>query len=177
MEREENTQLELFSRIKDSDRLTARKDNKSLLAWIWNYEKTILLIIGIIVSCIISYSIGIEKGKKIVLLKDNFQKAKPIEAREQVIPVPKVTTNPSEETSEQILAKKGAYTIQLASYKTKTYAQKEAQTLKKKGLAPLVLNKGSFTVLCVGSFSNKETAQPLLTEFSKRYKGCYLRRL
>ena len=44
------------------------------------------------------------------------------------------------------------YTIQLASYKSKSFAQKEAELLKKKGFVPLVIPKGSYTILCVGKF-------------------------
>ena len=49
--------------------------------------------------------------------------------------------------------------------------------LKKKGLSTLVLPKGRFIVLCVGRFSDKQTAQPVLTELKKQYRDCFIRRI
>ena len=69
------------------------------------------------------------------------------------------------------------YTIQLASYKKESSAKKEAEALKKKGFLPLVLNKGEYTIVCVGNFKYKNNASPLLPELRKRYQDCFVSRL
>ena len=69
------------------------------------------------------------------------------------------------------------YTIQLASYQSRKYADRAAEKLKKRGLSPLILSKGEYIVLCVGNFSDKKTAYSLLAEFKKQYRDCFVRRL
>ncbi|MCX5706632.1 MAG: SPOR domain-containing protein, partial [Candidatus Omnitrophica bacterium] len=76
-----------------------------------------------------------------------------------------------------VALKINGYTIQVASFNNKSYALKEAEFLKKKGLVPLLFSNGNYIILCVGNFPNKETAQPLLSELNKRYPNCSIRRL
>ncbi len=184
MDKQNTSQLELFSQNGNSGEIKTQQHNNAFLAFIWNYEKTLLIIIGFLITGVISFSLGVEKGKRLVNLQSNvrFDIAKPRikqivpENKAFVSPVQQQITIKKEEIQPQPAEKQG-YTIQLASYKTKSYAQREAEALKKKGLSPLVLSKGSYIVLCVGKFSNKEAAQSLLSELKKRYQDCSIRRL
>ncbi len=176
-----NFQLELFSQSKNSGEIKSRRNN-AFLDLIWNYEKTILIIICLCFTGIASFALGVEKGKRLALLKNNsrLDVALNIETPKAVAVNQAAQQQPQQGIPEGPGLKdysKKAYTIQLASYRTRTYAQKEAKELKNKGLSPLVLSKGNYTVLCVGNFTNKEKAQPLLSELKKRYQGCYIRRL
>ena len=78
------------------------------------------------------------------------------------------------ETSQGGLA---SYTIQVAVFKNRELAAREVQSLSRKGLTPLAFAKGNYIILCVGKFSNQESAQPLLTVLQKTYAGCRIRRL
>lgn len=173
MKKEGGAQLELFTQSEDSGSLKTYSANKPFLAHIWIYEKTILIIIGLVVTGIISYSLGVERGKGLSILKNNVQvdiqptAQKPLENVIKEEPVRKETLP---------LLKQGLI-IQLASYKSKASAQKEAEFLKKKGLSPLIVSKGGYQVLCVGNFPNREAAKSILSELKKRYKDCYIRRL
>lgn len=196
MDRQNNSQLELFSKAADLGDSVKSVSNKPFLDFIWNYEKAILTIIGIIFISIISFSLGVEKGKKISALKNNsffdiasgqlHQKNKLVEKQASS----QIKTLDQKEQDELLVAKKAGitnglsaltgkqgFTIQLASFKTKALAQKEAGALEKKGLSALVLTKGKYTILCVGNFTKKETAQSSLSELKKQYKDCYIRRL
>lgn len=166
MENQNSLQFELFSQTKDFSDLKAKKPNNSFLARLWNYEKTILVIISLVVTSIISFSLGVEKGKRLSLALTT-QQPPPSDNL-----APKIQ-NPSDSEPPQ----KQGYIIQLASYKTRIHAQKEIELLKKRGLSPLVLSKGNYTVLYVGNLPNKETAQSLLAELKQRYRDCYIRRL
>jgi hypothetical protein len=170
LEKEDNYQLELFSQSKDYSERRNLTRNSHFLTFIWNYEKTILIIIGIVITGIISFSLGVDKGRRLSSSNNNsrfdFALMRPVTA-----PAGSIKEEPK--VKEYI----AVYTIQLASYRTKTSAQKEAETLKKKGLPPLILSKGGYAVLCVGSFSNKDAAQSTLSELKKRYQDCYIRRL
>jgi cell division septation protein DedD len=132
----------------------------------------------------------VEKGKRIASLNLNHridtafiqQPAKPKAMAQPAIKTMPAATimlqQPQYPPSQQAQSSKGqAYTIQLASYKSNSHAQKEAAVLKQKGYSPLLLTKGEYIVLCVGNFSNKQNAQSLLPELSKRYGDCRIRRL
>jgi cell division protein FtsN len=162
MEKQNNSQFELFSESGVSARINRYKADRKFLAYIYYYEKTLLVIIGIVLTSIISFSLGIEKGKSLSMSSSiPIEQVQQIKAREETVKEP--------ETPE-----KEDYIIQLASYKTKTYAEREAELLRKKGLAPLILNKGNYTVLYVGNFPSRKTAQSKLAELKKRYKDCYI---
>ena len=192
LEKEDNYQLELFSQSKDYSERKNLTRNSRFLTFIWNYEKTILIIIGIVITGIISFSLGVDKGRRLSSSNNNSRfdfalKSGEPKIREASAPKGRQlqdnplrpVTAPAGSIEEEPKVKEyiAVYTIQLASYRTKTSAQKEAETLKKKGLPPLILSKGGYAVLCVGSFSNREAAQSTLSELKKRYQDCYIRRL
>ena len=176
MEKQANLQLELFTQTKNAASSgTSRKVSSFFLARIWNYEKTILIIIAVIITGVVSFSLGVEKGKRLTL----FKQAAPVTPIKQAAVEDRAVPQATQEQKKQQASptQKEGYIIRLASYKIKTHAQKEAELLKKKGLEPLVLSKGIYTVLCVGNIPNKQTASSLLTELRKRYRDCYLARL
>ncbi len=72
------------------------------------------------------------------------------------------------------------YTVQVASFKTDEYAQKEAAALKEKGYDILVMPKGQHTIVCVGRFSDQKEAERFSDGFkrkNKEYQDCLVRRL
>lgn len=190
MEKGNFSQLELFGQGKsDTDFLVHRGNN--FFNHIRKYEKTILLIIGFIITGIISFSLGVEKGKRQVAVKidsrlDIALKAKPQEKKVVFRPL---ETKPQQ--NQPILEKQEGirqgqsqpkdylenFTIQVASFQTKSSAQKEIGVLRKKGLNTLVLSKSGYTIVCVGNFSNKEKATSLLSQLRKQYRDCFIRRL
>jgi hypothetical protein len=169
MEKNNNSQLELFTQSRQY--LDHRDMGSSFLNNLMVHEKTVLIIIAIAIPSIISFSLGVEKGRRTTQANINAR----LDLAKTDAPKPQPENNIAEETRVKEYIR--SYTIQLASYKTKSLAQREAQSLKKNGLSPLVLLKGGYTILCVGNFSNKEAAQPLLSQFKKRYQDCYIRRL
>jgi septal ring-binding cell division protein DamX len=198
MEQANTYQLELFTPQGDSGVLKPKSANNSFLSYIRAWEKTILIIIGIVIASIISFSLGVEKGKRFAAQKSsvNFDLALNTQAQavklpaakpEQQLTVVKPAQQPAvvkpvieNKTTIRAPVIKGTienYTIQVASYKSKSYAQKEADTLKKQGFVTLTLAKGNFIVLCVGNFNSKESAQSLVSQLKKRYQGCTIRRL
>jgi septal ring-binding cell division protein DamX len=175
-------QLELFS---GSGRTTetAGLSRNTFLGYIRGYEKIILIIMGFIVIAVVSFSLGVEKGR---FLAPQAPAAKldtasniPTAGQKQEALIAKtkpLITNPAQ-AQEISSSKPGNYTIQLASFQSKNLAQKEAGALKKTGLTPLVISKGSYSVLCVGSFNSKETAKALLSQLRKKYQDSFIRRL
>ena len=188
MENQSDQQLELFSQDKKYGQPNASGSGRSRFIRFRGYEKIIFIIFGLTAISIVSFSLGVEKGKHAMLklaqpapLPMVTQPAVSVETTKIEVPVQQVAQGPviKEDAKQNSLkpVETQGFTIQLASYKTMTFAQKEAQLLKQKGFSPLILSKGDYIVLCVGNFSDKAKAQTLLVELKKRYKGCYVRRL
>lgn len=189
MEREDHFQLELFSQAKNYTQ--GRPSNNLFFGYFWKHEKIIIMIMGGLFVGVVSFSLGVERGKKLAMLTMNNQMtakytpaapaslktAVPVKTK-QLITAP-LAEQQKQDTGEKALPRDSElnYTIQLASYQIKTTAQKEAQALQKKGFSPVVLSKGKYTVLCVGRFANQNKAKIMLTELKKRYKDCLIRRL
>ena len=165
MERQDNPQLELFSQAGESDRVS-RQAQSPFLARIRGYEKTILIIIAVLTTAIIAFSLGVERGK-LSRPQNTAPMSQVIVKREEAV----------KQVAAPALQQQGTFTIQVASFKTRANAQKEAEFLKGKGFTGLIFNKGAYVILCVGNFPNKEAAQPLLAELNKRYGSCSIRRL
>ncbi|MDD2703676.1 MAG: SPOR domain-containing protein [Candidatus Omnitrophica bacterium] len=205
MDKKSNPQLDLFtqSRISPDGDL---HDSPARISAIRRYEKLLLLSISFIVAIIISFSLGVEKGKRVTVLKSQvgFNAAltqKAASPAERVLPAKgaAVSNVPQKEVpvsfaigkTETAAAspvqiqkpvpvpenKSGAFTIQVASFRTKAHAQKEVQALKQTGQPVYLTAKGKYTVLCIGNFSDKEAAKSLLPELKKSYQDCFIRRL
>lgn len=179
MDDKESYQLELFSHSKNS--AGVRKRSGSFFTSIRGYEKTILLIIGLVTTSLISFSFGVERGRRFSTVKSSVVPQVSLAVTENVpkpvAPPPPPVVIKEEPLKATAVLKMQGYTIQLASYKSMIEAQKEASALKVKGLSPLVLTKGNYIILCVGNFLSKENAKPLIAQLQGRYKGCYIRRL
>ena len=145
-QKQDYTQPELFTQSEDSGQYKPQIPWNPFFLRIRNYEKVTLLIMGMVLLSIISFSVGVEKGKRLALTGNNN-------------------------------ASGDAYTIQLATFKNKELALRQAQLLTKNGFSPVAFTKGSYVILCVGKFSNQESAQPLLSKLQRTYANCRIRRL
>ena len=188
MEKQKHYQLELFSGTQNTANSKSTGSANALLSYIKTYERTILIIIALAATGIISFTLGVEKGKKVsglkkrpkldIAVRQNLKESTPARIQKKARIAPAQNNLRKEESAKE--RKKNifeGFTIQLASYKTRKFANLEADRLKKKGFTPLVLAKGDYIVLCVGKFHSKERARAQLSKFKKRYDGCYVRRL
>jgi len=96
-------------------------------------------------------------------------------ARVILQPAPVLPTLTKSAPSEKVVDK--GYTIQVASYKKESLAQKEATELKGQGLNSLVMTKGDYSIVCVGRFSKADEAKGMLKKLKKRYKDSMIRSL
>lgn len=178
-----NSQLELFSNTNDGSQ--NKLNSRPFLSYIKGYEKVILAIIVFVITAVVSFSFGVEKGKSIVASRINSRldtainsKAQaPVQMASQQTALPKTQGLTLDEKSSSGQEELGKYTIQVASYQSSKGAQKEAELIKKKGLSVSILSKGAYSILCVGNFKDKQKAKPILVELKKRYRDCFIRRL
>jgi len=145
-EKQNYSQAEFFSSGDNGGQYRAPAPRNPFFLRIRGYEKIMLSIMGAVLIAIISFSLGVEKGRRVALLGNNT-------------------------------VSQSGYTIQVATFKNRQLALREAQSLQSEGLSPMVFTKGDYIVLCVGKFSNQDSAQPLLIQLQRTYAGCRIRRL
>ncbi len=210
MEKINPGQLELFTEHRQAPQAKSdrAKPRKGFFSPAWNYEKMIISFFAAVLVSVVSFSLGVEHGKRVSLARSNLRfdlssriktpEAAMIASRKKQAPAGDHVISQQEEPKSVLYAPTTAvltaekpgreatpddkdlaakYTIQLASFKTRENAKKAAQMLRKKGFDPIILSKGSYTVLCVGNFSNKNSAQSKVADFKKQYQTCYVRRL
>ncbi len=190
MPKERPSQLELFSHSDDSDHLIAKPVDSGFLDYVKLYEKAILVTIGFLLTGMVAFCLGVERGKssavssagarfdvagpKVILPQSqNLGLSFSIKGQLKNMPVKQEIIIPESSAQQD----ESAYTIQIASYSARDGAEKEMAKLRLKGLSPQVIKKGSYSVVCVGTFNNKETARSLLTQLKSKYRDCYIRRL
>lgn len=173
--REPHSQLELFSAPENSAGVK-NPVHRQLWGYVQNYEKAVIVSICFILSSVISFTLGIEKGKRLSVIKETPRFDMAVKTKQPdkfQVPV----TAPKQVAEPPIQKNFKNFTIQLASYQKKTYAQKEADILRKKGFTALVISKGAYSIVCVGNFSDAQKAKSLLSELRKKYRDGFIRRL
>ena len=68
------------------------------------------------------------------------------------------------------------YTIQLATYKKQSLAEKEMALLRRAGYYSAIIPSGDYYQVCVGQYGSMEEAKKDLRFFGSRYKDRFLRR-
>ena len=201
MNKEDLSQLELFSQGNGSQQ-AGRNDpafSVSFLSYIRVYEKVIFVLIGFLITAVIAFCFGVERGKTMAKEVTNARMdvaqapvqagqpgVAPKAAAPAVVPqkqYPVAAAQGGMVASRQLPASRvvagqqGGFTVQVGSYAESTQALKESASLKKKGFNALLVRKGKYMVLCVGNFTSKENAQSVLSQLKRTYGDCYIRRL
>jgi hypothetical protein len=70
MEKQEYSQLELFHKTGDEES-QAQRLSGTFLSYIRTYERLVLMLIGIVITGVVCFCIGVEKGKHIALSRIN----------------------------------------------------------------------------------------------------------
>lgn len=175
-------QLELFKTKHYQPQSLNRKRNRTnFFGFIRLYEKAISAVIVCVIVSLISFSLGVEKGKTLAV-HINKQGSELTEqtspAQDKIQPGKSKATkillaNESEAKKEDI----SKFTVQVATFKTKAYAQKEAKRLEDKGVKALIIPKGNYVIVCVGDFSDKHEAKAIVNKMRETYHDCFIRRL
>jgi len=162
-------------------------------------ENLFVLIVMIVLSLVVAFSIGIERGKQQLTQPQEpplvinrpalvFRPAEQ-EVKEELLtemdtveavpakvvtvaqdPAPALPEVPAQETDK-------IYTVQVASFKKEHHAQQEAQSLENNGYEIFVLPKGKYSIVCVGKFAQRDQAKEFSQRLRQKYKDCLIRRL
>jgi hypothetical protein len=145
----------------------------------------IFTILGIMVA-LFSFSLGVERGKHLAAqaLDERVSVAWNVGARTIAAApaVAAVVTGTMAAPVQRPLVNRGfmlptvRYTLQAATYGNEEYAQQDALALKAKHFQPFLIKNGKYWLLCVGNFSNKESAAALLRKLPGEYRSSQVRR-
>lgn len=142
-------------------------------------EKVGILAIFVILGFIMFFALGVEIGKKQKGGETN-RKILSVSKETSVEPLSKgADTDIPEETSVEATgdfeAAKKPYTIQVISYSDKKKAMDKVKELEANGKQASIIQSKQWFQVCSGAYKNKEDAAYDLEQFSKKYKGCFLR--
>lgn len=167
------------------------------------FENVVVVFVFMIVSLIIAFSIGVERGRVRARMAHSVtQFAVPVAVQTESVPSPEVmaVTMPQNMTGlaqaaqgdlpsisvvapimdQPAAAQKDVdkgYTVQVASYKKESMAEKEAINLKREGFESFTMQKGDYVIICVGKFTSQDKAKQMLSKLKKRYKDSMIRSL
>jgi cell division protein FtsN len=136
---------------------------------------------------VVFFSLGVEKGKRIAVVKEQKPTAEKAATEEVVVeeklqPVVKPLTKPLAkpiEAPKQIMAAPKVvsnYVIQVASYKDNKQAEDESNALAKKGYKSEVARSGNYSVVYITGFANKEQAVEVLKNIKPTYRDCFIKK-
>lgn len=194
------TQLELFDLHNQKAQGNSLKADPLTLAKVRGYQKAIFQVIAFIFVGLVSFSLGVEKGKKPIARVTAQEINAPFVPLNEAISGAAISDKPQKpepdvkEESGSLLAKnqnqlkifkpqqgvitvKAQYTIQVASILRSENVKKELSRLENKGYHAFGLVKGKYTVICVGKFAAKDHAQNSLAKLKNKYPDCQVRKL
>ena len=170
----DKTETDLFEHAQASDK-KIRKKTRFLLPSLKNtitisYENFIFIAIGFVMSCIIFFSLGVEKGRQDVNHKEKPKKVETKVSVKKEIIIPEKIIFEKKETT-------GDYIIQLAAFKKRESAKEEVDRLKKNGYKPGIRKSGSYYQLYIGGFNKRQAAEDLLGKLKGKYKDSYIKKI
>ncbi len=166
-------------------------------------ENIIVLYIIFVMTLVLFFSFGVEKGKRVAKSSSVVEHSNSIQVaeissgkkssglveavqnEEGIIPSVKAPVGLTEEaepvflpTFEESDGQEEFFTIQVASFKLEKNALKEADRLKNVGHDDaFVMPKGSYSIVCVGKFAKKNEAKKFSNRLQSKYNDCLVRRL
>jgi septal ring-binding cell division protein DamX len=192
MDEKRQVQKELFEDFVAQDKKRYPKDTiskKTKFTLTLHVEHLILGATGLVLILAVVFSIGVEKGKGIMLNpphQDNIKEAvrhaetepsadlkeieEPLTARDE--------TPKQQAVSLDLLPQESdIYTVQIASYTKQASAESYARSLKQRNMEAFTLKKGSYYVICVGRFGQRHEAESEMRKLRKFYSDCIVRKI
>lgn len=141
----------------------------------------------LIIAIIISFALGVEKGKKVSRINSSpryLAENKPEKIKKEIsikkreaIETPIENKKLEKEEKNDTLMTSG-YIIQVASYKkNSSYIQREVAKLESNGYKTTTVAGGDYMGICAGMFSDKKEAQKHLKQLQRTYKDCFIRKI
>lgn len=199
----ENTQKELFEfdRPKKQPHRFGAFFQKTDITICLGAEKLVFISIGVIMLLVISFALGVERGKtlssstnaNVTIVQSAAGHVSPAKPTQQTLqtktaavvsniaPKDKLlagtvkTSGPVVQVQNTVVDKAKPYTIVAAAFSKEVFATKEVARLKSNGFEALEYYREPYYLACVGSFANKDSAQKILSKVKQLYRDAYIR--
>lgn len=164
---------DLFEQFQSTEKKTLKKPRFNLpylkKSITLTYENIIFLVMGLIISCVIFFSLGVEKGRQDIA-RVNIKDKK----EEELVDFSRNIEAGEQKTEDREVRREG-YVIQLAAFKTQESAEREQGSLKESGYDACIKKSGDYYQLYVGRIDSMEKAQNLQRRLKEKYKDCYIK--
>lgn len=190
----EKYQKELFDEFKQPKRQKhgfGRFFQKADFAINLSAEKLVFILIGVLMLAVVSFALGVEKGKSQAAISQgtvsttvpqpisqNKDTVTPtnIVAKNKTLAAPVSAKMAADNPKIQYVADKSKpYTIVAAAFSREEFASKEVSRLKANGLEAFVYYGEPYYLACVGAFANKDSAQKVLVKVRQMHRDAYVR--
>ena len=138
-------------------------------------ENIVFTAIIVILFVIVSFALGVERGRKLTVKHVASVKTESTFIEEKLLPEKKELPAEEKPVVNKVLDKR--YTVQLVSFKEEKIAEKEKAKLLKMGIDAFIVRSGSWYQLCAGGYSNMKEAEKAKKQFTKDYKGCFIKKV
>jgi len=143
----------------------------------------IFAILGIMVA-LFSFSLGVERGKGLaaqtlderVSAAWNVGSHSVTNSEAVAVPVPMQKTFVEQGQIVYTGIAKTRFTLQAATYGNEEFARQDALFLKARGFQSFLIKSGKYWLLCIGNFTNKESALVLLRKLPGQFRSSQVRR-
>ncbi|MBN1354040.1 MAG: SPOR domain-containing protein [Candidatus Omnitrophica bacterium] len=161
------------------------------------FENIIFAVIVVIMCAIVSFALGVERGKRLATASYAKSKSSPkvevgaakiqlgtIEIGHEsdaAVPAQASVSEPApkEEKTDVSVGrepKEAMYAIQLISYRKRDIAEREERRLANNGIKTFILTSGKWHQLCAGNYKNMEEAKAAMQKFKTEFKDCFIRK-
>ncbi len=171
--RSRQVQIELFSGSGENINRMQERHN-SFFSVNLSAENIIFVVILCIMLVVLSFSLGVEKGRKF-----SVKDPAPVVVNKVSAPaVSQAKNNFAGATPAKTVVKVvKKYTIQVASLEKQASVEKEVSKLKTLGHEAWAVSRGKYSIICVGRFASKEEAEAYKANLPKKYHDCFSRRI
>ena len=151
-------------------------------------ENLVLFSIIIILAAVLSFSMGVERGKRIIgkrvimptieVSAINSESNTPLtneENEKAAFEEPASGTIAQEAELFPLMETTPAYTIQTIAFRKEEVARREKESLEKKGFSVFIIPGNSFYQVCVGKYGTVEEAKADLSKLKGKYGDCFVR--
>lgn len=163
---------------------------------VFSPQSAVIICLCLLMSLVASFTLGVEKGKRIVknslvspTSTASIAEKNPIEisSKPTVATPSAVAQDPATQNMPApiLLAKRttpvknasGGYAIQVASVATENSAKSLAEKLTKKGWPSTTRPSGKYIIVLAGNFARQDEAKSGLRELKKTYTDCFIRKI
>ena len=160
-----------------------------------NAERLVFVLIGILMLIVVSFALGVERGRSQAAILPAAPKAAPqspvvqtpvaqkndkapsmnIAPKSRTSAAPVKAAVDTSKTQTAPADKNKPYTIVAGAFTREDTAIKEINRLKAGGLEAFVYYSEPYYLACVGAFANKDSAQKVLGKVRQMHRDAYVR--